>query len=53
MIDKLLGLLGLRVEKKGIISSAPFALGFLSLFNGICKAPFMLLSIKAIYFLLF
>ena len=39
---------------KGITSSAPLSLGFLSSFNGICKALFMLFPIKAIgYFLSF
>ena len=45
---QMLQLLRLWVEMKGITSSAPFSLGFLSSFNGICKALFMLLSIKAI-----
>ena len=31
-------------------SSAPFSLGFLASFNGICTALFMLFSIKAIGF---
>ena len=53
MIAKILGLLGLAknimaVITLGIISCAPFSLGFLSSFNGICKALFMLFSIKAI-----
>ena len=47
---KILGLLGLWVEVKGITSSAPFSLGFLSSFNCICEALFMLFSIKAIEF---
>ena len=45
---QMLQLLRLWVEMKGITSSALFSLGFLSSFNGICKALFMLLSIKAI-----
>ena len=53
MIAKILGLLGLAknimaVIILGIISCAPFSVGFLSSFNGICKALFMLFSIKAI-----
>ena len=53
MIGKILGLLGLAknimaVIILGIISCAPFSLGFLSSFNGISKALFMLFSIKAI-----
>ena len=43
---QMLQLLRLWVEMKGITSS-PFSLGFLSSFNGICEALFMLLSIKA------
>ena len=48
MIGKILGILGLWVEGKGIISPVIFPLGFLSLFNGNCKALFMLFCIKAI-----
>ena len=53
MIGKILGLLGLRVETKGIISSPRFSLGFLSLFNGTCKALFIRFSVKAIGYFCF
>ena len=53
MIGKILGLLGLGVETKGIISSLPFSLGFLNSFNGTCKALFILFSIKAIGYFCF
>ena len=47
-MGKVVGLLELQVERKGIISSGPFSLGFLSLLNGICKVLFMLFAIRAI-----
>ena len=54
MITRILGLLGLWMERKGIASSVPFSLGFLSSFNGIGKAVFMSFSVKAIgYFCCF
>ena len=54
MIGKIIGLLGLGVERKAIISSVPFSLGFLGSFNGICKSLFMFCSLKAIgYFYCF
>ena len=48
VFTRILGLLGFWVERKGIASSVPFSLGFLSSFNGICKAVFMSFSVKAI-----
>ena len=48
MIGKILGFFGLLVKRKGIISSPPFSLDFLSSSNDICKSLFMLFSIKAL-----
>ena len=48
MMGKVIGLLELQVERKGIISSGLFSLGFLSLLNGICKVLFMLFAVRAI-----
>ena len=47
MIEKILGLLVLRIERMGNFSFARFPLGFLSSFNGICK---VLLLCYAIFY---
>ena len=47
MIEKILGLLELRIERKGIISFAPSFLSLFSLCNSICKV--LLLSYAILY----
>lgn len=46
MIENILELLGIWVERKDIISSYLLSSAFLSLFSGICKAVSILISIK-------
>ena len=48
MIRKMSGLLGMWVEKRGIVSSVLFSLGVPSSFNGIYKSLFILFFIKTI-----